>query len=348
MREERDVLLSTKTTLRLGGVARRLVHAETADEIASVVREADSSGIPVLVLGGGSNLVVADEGFDGVVVTCAFDRIAVTRASEEIVRVTVDAGASWDTFVARAVGEKWRGVECLSGIPGSVGATPMQNVGAYGQEVSDTIVRVRAYDRVERKFVAFSREKCAFSYRSSRFRGDSRFVITQVEFELEESPLGSPILYEELARAFGQSRGAQMGIQYVREKVIALRRGKGMVLDANDPESVSAGSFFTNPIVEESMVAEVAKIAGAEPPAFPAGEGKKKIAAAWLIERAGFKKGEPAGAIGISRRHALALVNRGGGTTRDLLRVARSIRDGVRDQFGVELHPEPVFVGCAL
>ncbi len=348
MREERDVRLSDKTTLRLGGRARRIVHAESPEEIASVVRQADSSGVPVLVLGGGSNLVVSDDGFDGVVVTCAFDRVTIARAGEDIVRVTVDAGMNWDALVARAVAEKWCGLECLSGIPGSVGATPMQNVGAYGQEVSDTIVRVRGYDRVERKFVDFSREDCAFSYRSSRFRHDSRFVITQVEFELEESPLGAPILYEELARAFGTSRGAQMGIVYVRDKVIELRRGKGMVLDANDPESVSAGSFFTNPIVRADVVLHVAKVAGVDPPAFPADDGKKKLAAAWLIERAGFKKGEPPGAVGISSKHALALVHRGGGTTRDLLRVARSIRDGVREKFGVDLKPEPVFVGCAL
>ncbi|MGH7284437.1 MAG: UDP-N-acetylmuramate dehydrogenase, partial [Polyangiaceae bacterium] len=299
MREERDVLLSDKTTLKLGGAARRFVYAESAEEIARVVGEADSSGVPVLVLGGGSNLVVGDDGFDGVVVTCAFDRIAVTRA-ERGVRITVDAGMNWDAFVARAVAEKWRGLECLSGIPGSVGATPMQNVGAYGQEVSDTIVRVRGYDRVDRKHTDFSRAECAFAYRTSRFRNDTRFVITEVEFELEESPLGAPLLYDELARALGVSRGAQYILERVREKVIELRRGKGMVLDANDPESVSAGSFFTNPIVKDDVVARVAKVAGADPPAFPAGEGKKKLAAAWLIERAGFKKGEPAGAVGIS------------------------------------------------
>ncbi|HEX7667633.1 MAG TPA: UDP-N-acetylmuramate dehydrogenase [Polyangiaceae bacterium] len=351
MREERDVPLSTATTLRLGGPAKRVVRAASADEAAAVVSECDARAEAVLVLGGGSNLVVADEGFDGTVVRCEFSGVRISAASGRDagkVHAIVDAGAGWDSFVERAVGEGWSGVEALSGIPGSVGATPMQNVGAYGQEVADTIVRVRAFDRREKKFVDFTRAECDFAYRSSRFRGSDRHLLVEVEFAFDRDRLGAPIRYAELARALGIAEGERAPAEKIRETVVRLRRGKGMVLDPNDSESVSAGSFFTNPIVSTSDVDRVAKVAGVTPPAFDAENGKKKLAAAWLIERAGFRKGEPAGPVGISTKHALALVHRGGGTTRDLLRVARSIRDGVKEKLGVELHAEPVMVGCSL
>jgi len=323
------------------------VHAEDEAEAAQVVSEADARGENVLVLGGGSNLVVGDGGFDGVVVSCAFDEVRVVRNTEKV-HVTVDAGASWDALVARAIAEGWSGVEALSGIPGSVGATPMQNVGAYGQEVSDTILSVRAYDRREHEFVEFAAGECAFSYRSSRFKGDARFLITAVTFAFERDELGAAVRYGELSRALGVGNGERASAAKIRETVISLRRGKGMVLDDADPESVSAGSFFTNPIVEAELVPKIAAAAGAMPPTFEAGEGKVKVAAAWLIERAGFKKGEPLGSVGISKKHALALVHRGGGTTEDLLVLARSIRDGVKTKLGVELSVEPVLVGCVL
>jgi UDP-N-acetylmuramate dehydrogenase len=345
--EERNVSLSESTTLKLGGPAKRFVHVENETELAKVVSEADASGEKVLVLGGGSNLVVGDAGFDGVVVKIAASKITAEPKAGKV-HVSVQAGASWDAFVERAVNEGWSGVEALSGIPGSVGATPMQNVGAYGQEVSDTITRVHAYDRHENKFVNFAAENCAFSYRSSRFRGDSRYVITAVDFVFAVDASGAPIRYAELSRELGIAEGERTSAARIRETVSRLRRGKGMVLDAADPESVSAGSFFTNPIVDAASVAHITSAAGSAPPAFDAGSGKFKVPAAWLIERAGFKKGEPAGSVGISKKHALALVNRGGATTEDLLGVARSIRDGVKSKFGVELHVEPILVNCKM
>ncbi len=315
--------------------------------MATVVAAADEKKEPVLILGGGSNLVIGDAGFDGVVVKSEAHEI-VPEIKAGKVHVKADAGVHWDRLVERAVGEGWSGIETLSGIPGSVGATPMQNVGAYGTEVSDTITRVHAYDRHEKKFVDFAAENCGFSYRSSRFRGDDRFVVTAVEFVFAIDKTSAPIRYAELSRALGIAEGERADAARVRETVIRLRRGKGMVVDADDPESVSAGSFFTNPIVEAASVAHIARVAGAPPPAFDAGPGKFKVAAAWLIERAGFEKGEPLGPAGISKKHALALVNRGNATTEDLLRVARRIRDGVRSKFGVELYVEPILVGCEL
>ncbi|MEO7109440.1 MAG: UDP-N-acetylmuramate dehydrogenase [Polyangiaceae bacterium] len=347
MHEERNVLLSKSTTLALGGPAMRFVHVENEKELAQVVSEADARGEKLLVLGGGSNLVVGDAGFDGVVVKIAASRITPDAKAGKV-HVSVQAGASWDALVARAVLEGWSGVEALSGIPGSVGATPMQNVGAYGQEVSDTITRVSAYDRHEKQFVDFAAEKCAFSYRSSRFRGDDRFVITAVDFVFDRDTNGAPVRYAELSRELGIAEGERTSAARIRETVIRLRRGKGMVVDATDPESVSAGSFFTNPIVDAAVVASITSVAGIAPPAFASGSGKFKVPAAWLIERAGFNKGEPAGRVGISKKHALALVNRGGATTEDLLAVARSIRDGVKAKFGVELEVEPILVSCKI
>jgi UDP-N-acetylmuramate dehydrogenase len=345
--EERNVSLSKFTTLRLGGRAQRFVHVENARELAMVVGEADAKGEPVLILGGGSNLVVGDAGFDGVVVKMRSDQISPEIKAEKV-HVSVQAGASWDAFVKRAVEDGWSGVEALSGIPGSVGATPMQNVGAYGQEVSDTITRVHAYDRREKQFVDFAAENCGFSYRSSRFRGDDRYVVTVVDFVFDLDRSGAPIRYAELSRELGVAEGERVDAARIRETVIRLRRGKGMVLDETDSESVSAGSFFTNPIVDAASVAHIASVVGSAPPAFDSGSGKFKVPAAWLIERAGFKKNEPAGSVGISKKHALALVNRGGATTEDLLRVARSIRDGVKEKFGVTLEVEPILVGCSL
>lgn len=323
-----------------------MVYASDPQEVAFVVESAKRWDEDLLVLGGGSNVVIADAGFVGIVLKCDFREIRVEK-KEGKVHVSVDAGMSWDAFVARAVGEGWSGVEALSGIPGSVGATPLQNVGAYGQEVSDTIVRVSAYNRLRSQFVELSRDQCDFGYRFSRFRGADDYVITGVEFAFEESSLGAPIRYAELARALGIVEGERASAEKIRETVIALRRAKGMVLDETDSESVSAGSFFTNPIVDAEAVAHIERVAGAAPPAFAHGFGFK-VPAAWLIERAGFKKGEPAGSVGISKKHALALVNRGGATTEDLLRVARSIRDGVKSKFGVVLDVEPILVQCSI
>jgi UDP-N-acetylmuramate dehydrogenase len=342
------VELSAHTTLRLGGPAARLVEAATDDELVAAVRQADAAGEPVLVLAGGSNVVVSDDGFRGLVV------LVVTRGIEregDIVRAA--AGEPWDAFVAHCVAQGLAGVECLSGIPGSVGATPIQNVGAYGQEVSDTIVSVRALDRRSGDVVALSAAECAFSYRSSRFKRDpQRWVVLGATYALRPGAQSMPIRYAELARALGAEVGDTAPLGAVRNAVLALRRGKGMVLDPRDADSVSAGSFFTNPILESGAFAALEARArerlgdDARVPAFPEPDGRIKTSAAWLIERAGFAKGhgDPAG-IAISSKHVLALTNRGAGTTDELVGLAREIADGVEAAFGVRLVPEPVFVG---
>jgi UDP-N-acetylmuramate dehydrogenase len=299
----------------------------------------------VLVLGGGSNLVVGDAGWDGLVVQIGLSVIEVELKSDHAI-VTAAAGVVWDDFVAQMVAAELAGIECLSGIPGLVGATPMQNVGAYGQEVADTLVRVRALDRATGELVDVPAAACGFAYRTSRFKGSDRWIIVEVAFRLARSPLSPPLSYPELTRALGIGEGERAPLEEVRRHVIELRRAKGMVVDANDPESRSAGSFFTNPIVDaDAFAALAARLpAGVTPPSWPAGNGMTKLSAAWLIERAGFTKGYTVGRVGISKKHALALVNRGGATARELLALAQEIQAGVRQRLGIELVPEPVIV----
>jgi UDP-N-acetylmuramate dehydrogenase len=261
--------------------------------------------------------------------------------------VDVAAGEDWDTLVARAVEESWSGIECLSGIPGLTGATPIQNVGAYGQEVSATIVSVRVFDREAGAFAEMRSEQCAFGYRSSIFKRQPRWIVTHVRFFFELGDQSAPIAYEELAAALGVEQGRRVPSRAVRDTVVRLRRRKAMVLDAADPDCVSAGSFFVNPVVDAATVARVEAIAGERPVCFKAEGGRFKLAAAWLVERAGFPKGWGQGRAGVSRKHALALVNRGGATAEELLSLARAIKEGVRTRFGVELEPEPVLVGCS-
>jgi UDP-N-acetylmuramate dehydrogenase len=340
--------LADLTTLRLGGPPARF--AEVADEAAIIaaVREADRAGEPLLVLAGGSNVIVADAGFPGAVV-----RIVSRGVRARGARLEVAAGEPWDPLVARCVADGLAGFECLSGIPGSVGATPIQNVGAYGQEVSETIVSVRAYDRVLDAVLEVAAAECGFSYRSSAFkRTPGRWVVLSVAFELERRPDSKPVRYAELARALGIAEGERAPLADVRAAVLALRRRKGMVIDPDDPDSVSAGSFFTNPVLDPAGFAELEERArewvgdGARPPRFPQPDGSVKTSAAWLIERAGFARGygDPA-AIAISDKHTLALTNRGAGTAEQLVALAREIAAGVRERFGVELVPEPVLVG---
>jgi UDP-N-acetylmuramate dehydrogenase len=352
------VPLAPFTSLRVGGTARRFVEVDSARAIVDAVSEADARGEPVLVLGGGSNLVVGDAGFDGTVVKVASRGIDVTREGERV-RVEVEAGEPWDDLVARCVDEGWSGLECLSGIPGLAGATPIQNVGAYGQEVKDTVTHVRVLDRRasgERDPRDVPASECGLAYRTSVFKGDARFVVTRVTFELLASPESAPVRYPELARALGVGAAERAPLRVVRDTVIALRRTKGMVLDEADPESVSAGSFFVNPLLDAASLARLVRrvqergIDSAAIPAFPGDEGRTKVSAAWLIERAGFTKGWAPGEgarVGISRKHALALVNRGGATSAELLACARAIREGVRAAFDVELAIEPVVVGSA-
>ena len=338
--------LRDHTTLRLGGPARSWVRATTETDLVDAVRRADESGEPVLVLAGGSNLVVADEGFDGTVVEVATSGIRADHEGDDAtcggVLVTVAAGESWDPFVATAVDRGWVGVEALSGVPGSVGATPIQNVGAYGQEVSQTVATVRVWDRVLQGVRTFAAADCGFGYRTSRFKADpGRHVVLEVTFQLRQGELGAPVAYAELARTLGVDPGTRAPLADVREAVLGLRRSKGMVLDPADHDTWSAGSFFTNPVVDPDALPEGA-------PSWPQADGLVKTSAAWLIERSGFGKGYGDGPARLSTKHTLALTNRGDATTGDLLALAREVRDGVEQRFGIRLVNEPVLVGCSL
>jgi UDP-N-acetylmuramate dehydrogenase len=337
--------LSELTTLRLGGPARALVEARDEDELLAAVR---GEAGPLLLVAGGSNLVVADDGFPGTVVRVLTAGVAA-RERDGRVELTVQAGEEWEPFVARCVAGGLGGVESLSGIPGSIGATPIQNVGAYGQEVAETVVSVRVLDRERDVVEEMPAAECGFAYRSSAFkRTPGRWVVLAVTFALERRELSAPLAYAELARRLAVQPGEGAPVADVREAVLGLRRGKGMVLDPADPDSVSAGSFFTNPILEAHAFAALEQRAAehGRPPRFPEPDGRVKTSAAWLIERAGFERGQgdPSG-IAISSKHTLALTNRGAGTTAELLALAREIAGGVRDRFGVQLEPEPTLVG---
>jgi UDP-N-acetylmuramate dehydrogenase len=339
------VRLSELTTLRLGGPARALVEVRDEAELLAALRSEEG---PLLLVAGGSNLVVADEGFPGTVVRVLTAGVE-ERARDGHVELTVQAGEEWEPLVARCVAAGLAGFESLSGIPGSVGATPIQNVGAYGQEVAETVVSVRVLDRVHGAVEELQPEACGFAYRSSAFkRSPGRWVVLAVTFALERRELSAPLTYAELARTLAVEPGEGAPLADVREAVLSLRRGKGMVLDPADPDSVSAGSFFTNPILEADAFAalEARAAAHGRPPRFPEPDGRVKTSAAWLIERAGFERGSgnPSG-IAISSKHTLALTNRGAGTTAELLTLARAIAAGVRDRFGVELEPEPTLIG---
>jgi UDP-N-acetylmuramate dehydrogenase len=337
--------LAELTTLRLGGPARAVIDATTEDQLVETVRIADEGGDPVLVVGGGSNLVVADEGVDATVVRVLTRGVTTDADLCSGAMVTVAAGEPWDELVARAVTEGWVGIEALSGIPGSTGATPVQNVGAYGQDVAQTIASVRTYDRYDRRIRTFAASDCDFSYRHSRFKAEPmRHVVLSVTFQLALGDLGAPVTYAELARTLGVEPGERAPLGDVRRAVLALRRGKGMVLDADDHDTWSAGSFFTNPILAPAQAATLP----AEAPRFSQPDGSVKTSAAWLIDHAGFGKGHGSTSVSLSTKHALALTNRGSGTTAELLDLAREVRDGVQRAYGVTLTNEPVLVGCEL
>lgn len=355
-------LLADHTTFRIGGPAKRWVEATTSDEVVAAVAEADAAGEPVLVLSGGSNVLVADEGFDGTVVHvatrgvsseasfCEFDADAGAPGSPDPAAcggyvVTVEAGESWDALVELAVASELVGIEALSGIPGLVGSTPIQNVGAYGQEVSQTIWNVRTYDRRERAIRTFANADCQFSYRGSRFKGEpGRYVVLQVSFQLEQGGLSAPVRYGELAARLGVEPGRRAPLREVRAAVLELRRGKGMVLDEADHDSWSAGSFFTNPVLDAAGAAALPPGA----PRYAQPDGTVKTSAAWLIEHAGFARGHGTPPATLSTKHTLALTNRGGASAADMVALAREVRDGVRARFGVTLVPEPVLVGVSL
>jgi UDP-N-acetylmuramate dehydrogenase len=340
--------LAAYTTLRLGGPAGTLTVVSESDEAVATVRKAAAEGQPVLVLAGGSNVVIGDDGFPGTVLLLRTTgmRVVGKKVVEEQqnVVVRVAAGESWDDFVSYAVTNGYSGVECLSGIPGSAGATPIQNVGAYGQEVAHTIAAVHAYDRQHDSVRVMSPSECEFAYRKSIFKHSDRFVVLEVDFRLALSGESAPVRYAELARTLGVEVGDRVPLAQAREAVLKLRAGKGMVLDPDDRDTWSVGSFFTNPVVPSETWAAL----GLEAPHWPGDDGTVKIPAAWLIEHAGFPKGFAGNGVAISGKHTLALTNRGAGTTENLLDLARTIRDGVRNRFGIELHPEPVLINCAI
>jgi len=349
VQEQYDVPLAGLTTFRLGGPAATLVEAADAGEIVDAVRGADTAGVPVLLVGGGSNLVVADAGWPGLAVLLRSRGVDLRRDGGRVT-VTVQAGESWEDLVARAVADGLAGVECLAGIPGLAGATPVQNVGAYGQEVAETVRTVRVWDRERVELRELSTVDCGFAYRTSIFKNVERYVVLSVTFSLEPSEVSAPVRYAELAHALGVAIGERAKLADVREAVLALRRGKGMVLDPADHDTWSAGSFFTNPVLSTVDTAAFgARLPpGTAYPHWPAPDGGTKLSAAWLIEHAGFGKGYRRGRVALSGKHTLALTNRGGATTEDLLGLAREIRDGVYARYGVTLHPEPRLVGATL
>ncbi|HEX4249897.1 MAG TPA: UDP-N-acetylmuramate dehydrogenase [Pseudonocardia sp.] len=359
------VPLAELTTLRLGGPAQRLVRAGSTEAVVDAVRAADADGEPLLVLGGGSNLVVADAGVPGTTVWVASAGRSVERTPDGGGLLTVAAGEDWDGVVAGSLADGLGGLECLSGIPGRAGAVPVQNVGAYGVEIAELLVDVDLYDRrAGRVREHVPAHELRLVYRGSALKGRDDAVVLRIRLALPAGPLSGPIRYVELAAALGVPLGARLPATEVREAVLALRRSKAMVLDAGDHDTWSAGSFFTNPVVPAAVADQVAAVAdrlggagaggaggaGAGMPRYAAPDGQVKLSAAWLISRSGFERGRPGpgGRVGLSTRHSLALTNRGAGTTEDLLTLAREVRDGVRDTFGVVLNPEPVLVGCRL
>ncbi len=351
-----NVPLAPLTSLRLGGPARWFVEAETDGELVAALRWAREEGVPALVLGGGSNVVISDDGLDALVVHAAqrgIERRREVRQGDGHEIWTVAAGEPWDPLVAATVEAGLAGIECLSGIPGTTGATPIQNVGAYGQEVEEVVESVRVLDRESFQVREMAPEECAFAYRDSVFRRQpERYAVLGVTFRFTVG--GEPALrYPELERAVKEAGGASPSLASVRETVLTLRRGKSMVIEEGDENRRSAGSFFVNPVVspeEAEAVVERALAAGIVPdesavPRFDAPGGRVKLAAGWLVERSGFARGTRRGPVGISSRHALALVHHGGGKTADLIGLAREVRRGVLGTFGVLIHPEPVFLG---
>ena len=334
-----NVPLAPFTTIGIGGPARFFVRATTVDEIREAIRWGVDRELPIFILGGGSNLLISDDGFPGLVIHVDLRGITV-ESVDEFATVKVGAGEPWDPFVGMTVNNGWAGVECLSGIPGSTGATPIQNVGAYGQDVSETIIRVEALDRTTDRVISFTNWDCRFGYRASLFKNHepNRYVVLNVTFRLKVGGEAS-IRYPELQKYLDERGVSIRDLRSVREAVIAIRRRKGMVIDANDPDTRSDGSFFMNPIVP---AASLENFGG---PQFPAGQGMVKLSAAWLIENAGFHKGFVHGNVGLSSKHSLALINRGGGTAREVRELVAMIQAKVREQFGIEIHPEPNFIG---
>jgi UDP-N-acetylmuramate dehydrogenase len=340
-----QVLLAPYTTFGIGGPARWFVEASTEDEVLEAVRFAQKRNVPLFVLGGGSNLLVSDAGFPGVVLRISLKGIEQKKTSESAM-FSVAAGEDWDAFVTLAVGQNYAGIECLAGIPGTVGGTPVQNVGAYGQEVAETIRLVRALDLRAMEYVELDAKECGFAYRRSIFNSSERgrYIVTRVHYELR-SCLNASLSYADLKRYF-ESWTREPTLWEVSSAVRDIRHQKGMLIVAGDPDCRSAGSFFKNPIISAEHFARLtASMDGMSVPSYPAANGQVKIPAAWLLDQAGFHKGYSLGRAGISTRHTLALINRGGASASDMTALRDAIVAKVLARFAIRLEPEPVWVG---
>ncbi|MEA2416853.1 MAG: UDP-N-acetylmuramate dehydrogenase [Thermoanaerobaculia bacterium] len=345
-RLQRNVPLAPFTTLGIGGPARLFIRAETVDEIREALSWTAAQNEPLFILGGGSNVLIADEGFDGVVLQIDLRGITVRDEDAEAVTVYVAAGEKWDDFVSFAVARGWAGIECLSGIPGLTGATPIQNVGAYGQDVSETIIRVEVIERDTGRVVTLTNWECGFGYRQSIFKAAAkdRYVVAGVTFRLNPGGAAT-IRYPELQTYLDERAIDLHDLRAVREAVITIRKRKGMVLDPTDPDTRSDGSFFMNPVVTPAQFDDLLIRAGTKNiPHFPSGD-QIKLSAAWLIEHSGFHKGFVHRNVGLSSKHTLAVINRGGGSATEVIELVTMIQGGVREAFGVEIHPEPNFIG---
>jgi UDP-N-acetylmuramate dehydrogenase len=338
------------TTLEVGGLARFFLRAKNEQQVLDGFVFARRKGLPVFILGGGSNILVSDKGFNGLVIQIClrgvFQSNAVSRRTNQqdaVVTITAAAGEDWDSFASYCVSENLAGIECLSGIPGTVGGTPVQNVGAYGQEVSETIVSVRCYDRLNDDIVELTNEQCGFSYRTSIFNNSARdrYVVLAVTYSLiKNAP--PKITYKDLVDHFA---GCNPSLAETREAILSIRRSKSMVIDPADSNRRSAGSFFKNPIVAGEKLESIVERYPNQVPHFPASEGHVKIPAAWLIEQAGFYKGFTMGKAGISTRHTLAIINCGGASAAGIVALKDEIQEAVSSKFGIDLIPEPVFIG---
>jgi UDP-N-acetylmuramate dehydrogenase len=338
------VPLAPLSTLGVGGEAKWYVRADTIEDVAAAHRWSAERNLPLFVLGGGSNLVIADEGIDGLVLHVALRGVSFTQRGEETV-VRVGAGEPWDDIVGATVARGLAGFECLSGIPGSAGGTPIQNVGAYGQEVAGALQDVTAFDRQAGQVVMLSAGDCRFGYRTSRFKHDEpgRFMVCEVTFRLRQGP--PTVTYPDVVAYLERSAITAPSVADVRHAVLAIRRQKAMVIDPADPDTRSVGSFFMNPVVARAAYERIASVTSGPVPRFAMPDGDVKIPAAWLIEQAGFSRGHGSGPAGISSKHPLAIVNRGGATARNVLELAAQIKRQVGERFGIWLRPEPVFMG---
>ena len=337
--------LSNFTTLKVGGPAQKIVHAHTEDELVEFVKAADKAGEQVLILGGGSNLLISDAGFAGTVIRVESKGNALDYDACSGGMIEVSAGEDWDKFVALTIEKGFADLESLSGIPGTIGGAPIQNIGAYGHEVSETIARVKAYDRTKGEITTFTNEQCRFSYRNSVFKAEAgRYVILNVAFQLRKDEQSLPMTYAELAKFLSVNIGDRAPVVEVRKAVLQLRGRKGMLIDAGDVNSNSAGSFFVNPILNKEMADKLP----ADAPRWPQTDGRVKTSAAWLMEHAGVNKGEKLAGAQISNKHVLALTNSGDATAGDIVELAKRVRAKVFEKFGVKLEAEVQLVGLDL